>query len=164
MEISKHAAKKRRERDKRYLAKFYVGVKYYDALLAEQDGKCGVCGRPATDFTVSLNFDHFHFRIETDRIAGGWMATTTNYDGRIYTHTARTKQQAIDDLKRLVMPQSIRGLLCPGRYTGCNRLMGRIDKPDWLRKVIHYLENSPAEAMRAAKIRAIIPEEYTNFA
>jgi hypothetical protein len=59
-----------------------------------------------------------------------------------------TKDKAIADVKRQATPASIRGLLCPGRYTGCNRLMGRVDKPDWLRKVIHYLENPPADKVR----------------
>lgn len=56
----------------------------------------------------------------------------------------KTQKEAKDVLLDVALPLSVRGLLCPGRYTGCNRLMGRIDKIDWLKKVIAYLENPPA--------------------
>ena len=149
---AKSADKKRRERDKRYRAKFYVGIEFYDAMLVVQDGRCGACGRPATDFKVSLNLDHEHFLIRHEQVRAPhllainlrWRAWTMLKDGRTWEKYAKTQAQAREDLKREVMPHSIRGLLCPGRYTGCNRLMGRIDKPDWLRKVIHYLEHPPA--------------------
>ena len=156
------AAKKRHDRDKRYQAKFYVGIDFYDALLAAQDGKCGACGRPATDFTVSLNVDHEHFKVVARRVCPGelsyafpsikWFASTELKDGRQFCAYAMTKDKAIADVKRQATPASIRGLLCPGRYTGCNRLMGRVDKPEWLRKVIHYLENPPAAIARAQMV------------
>jgi hypothetical protein len=154
------AAKKRHDRDKRYQAKFYVGIDFYDALLAAQDGKCGACGRPATDFTVSLNIDHEHFKVVARRASSGelsyapakWFASTELKNGQQFVAYAMTKDRAIEDVKRMAMPASIRGLLCPGRYTGCNRLMGRVDKPEWLRKVIHYLENPPAAIARAQMV------------
>jgi hypothetical protein len=143
-------AKKRAERDKRYRAKYYVGIEFYDALLAAQDGKCGACGRPHTDFSVSLNVDHFHFRVLAQRLPPShplgmrWYAFT-QFDGQKFEGFAPTKASAIELVKRRATPHSIRGLLCPGRYTGCNRLMGRIDRPDWLKRVVHYLENPPAK-------------------
>ena len=139
------AAKKRADRDKRYRAKYYVGVEFYDALLAAQDGKCGACGRPHTDFTVSMNIDHFHFKVQYARIADGNWYAWTEFDGKRFDAVQRTQKDAIALVKRRATPHSIRGLLCPGRYTGCNRLMGRIDKPEWLRNVLHYLENPPAK-------------------
>ena len=143
---AKTAAKKRADRDKRYRAKYYVGVEFYDALLVAQDGKCGACGRPATDFTVSLNIDHFHFKVQYERIADGNWYAWTEFDGKRFDAVQRTQKDAIALVKRRATPHSIRGLLCPGRYiTGCNRLMGRIDKPEWLRSVLHYLENPPAK-------------------
>lgn len=139
------AAKKRADRDKRYRAKYYVGVEFYDALLAAQDGKCGACGRPYTDFTVSMNVDHFHFKVRYARIADGNWYAWTEFDGKRFDAVQRIQKDAIALVKRRATPHSIRGLLCPGRYTGCNRLMGRIDKPEWLRNVLHYLENPPAK-------------------
>lgn len=147
-------AKKRADRDKRYRAKYYVGIEFYDALLAAQDGKCGACGRPHTDFTVSLNMDHEHFKVQAGRIAdGGWYAWTVFKDGRRFDAVQHTKKDAVELVKRRATPHSIRGLLCPGRYAGCNRLMGRVDRPNWLRKVIHYLENPPAQ-----KVVALLPK------
>lgn len=150
------AAKKRRDRDKRYHRDFNIGIEFYDAILAEQGGCCGACGRPATDFTVSLNIDHEHFKVFTAKpampedlakLGFRWRAWTTLKDGRKWEIYAKTQKQAIYDLKRLVLPHSIRGLLCPGRYTGCNRLMGRIDRIDWLEKVLNYLKNPPAKRL-----------------
>jgi hypothetical protein len=146
---------KRRDRDKRYHRDFNIGIDFYDALLAEQCGCCGACGRPATDFTVSLNIDHEHFKVHTDRVIDSkllalnlrWSAWTILKDGRGWNKLAKTQKQAIYDLKREVLPHSIRGLLCPGRYTGCNRLMGRIDRIDWLEKVLAYLKNPPAKRL-----------------
>jgi hypothetical protein len=143
------AAKKRSDRDKRYRRDYNVGIEFYDALLTEQGGCCGACGRPATDFTVSLNIDHEHFKViavPSNEFAK-WVASTTLKDGRTWKTYAKTKAQAIHDLKRTVLPHSIRGLLCPGRYTGCNRLMGRIDRIDWLEKVLAYLKNPPAKRL-----------------
>ena len=41
---------------------------------------------------------------------------------------------------------SIRGILCGGRYPpGCNRKLGGIDNLAWLRRVIAYLEDPPAQ-------------------
>ena len=65
--------KKRYERDKRHQRTYFVGEGFYDTLLAEQNGCCGICGRPATDFTVSLNIDHEHFQV----IATRWIRMNT---------------------------------------------------------------------------------------
>ena len=139
------ADKKRAERGKRYAKKFYLsdGLALYDALAVAQDYKCGVCGRPFSDFSVSMNFDHRHFKVQFSRIADGNWYAWTEFDGKRFDAVQRTQKGAIELVKRRATPHSIRGLLCPGRYTGCNRLMGRVDKPDWLRKVLHYLESPP---------------------
>lgn len=39
---------------------------------------------------------------------------------------------------------SIRGLLCGGRYWGCNRRLGRIDDSLWLRAAAAYIDHPPA--------------------
>lgn len=41
--------------------------------------------------------------------------------------------------------ESIRGLLCGGQWGGCNHQLGKVDKLEWLKKVILYLENPPAQ-------------------
>jgi Recombination endonuclease VII len=140
------SAKKRAERNKRYAAKFYLadGCALYDALAVAQDYKCGACGRPFSDFTISMNLDHEHVKVLFERISdGNWYAWTDLKDGRRFDAVQRTQKGAVEAVKQRATPASIRGLLCPGRYTGCNRLLGRIDKIEWLKKVLHYLENPP---------------------
>ena len=39
---------------------------------------------------------------------------------------------------------SVRGLLCGGKYWGCNRRLGRVEDPKWLRSAADYLEKPPA--------------------
>ena len=142
---------KLRAREKRYLKKYgpFMTLELYDKILAAQDYKCGACGRPASEFSIAMNIDHEHFRVDVTRtpaqVSGilKWTAATT-VQNLLIVRYAKTQKEAIALVKASAMPYSIRGLLCPGRYTGCNRLMGRIDKPDWLRKVIFYLENPPA--------------------
>lgn len=158
------AAKKRAERGKRYAKKFYLsdGLALYDALAVAQDYKCGVCGRPFSDFSVSMNLDHEHFtvRLEATEVGGPfwkynlrWRAWTVLKDGRMFEKYAKTQRAAKESLKALVTPLTIRGLLCPGRYTGCNRLAGRVDKIDWLEKLLHYLKNPPMKQVTAAAVQ-----------
>lgn len=139
--------KKLRDREKRLLKNYGISLVQYAAILAAQDCKCGACGRPSSDFTIPLNVDHFHYKVTTTKTPGVkptvWFAATVINGLTIIRH-GKTKTQAVESLHEAAKPQSVRGLLCPGRYTGCNRLMGRIDKPEWLRKVIQYLENPPA--------------------
>lgn len=42
---------------------------------------------------------------------------------------------------------SVRGILCGGRWSGCNRKLGRHDNLAWLKKVIAYLEDPPARKL-----------------
>lgn len=41
--------------------------------------------------------------------------------------------------------KSVRGLLCGGRYAGCNRKLGRVDSITWLENMLEYLKNPPAQ-------------------
>ncbi len=57
---------KRRERAGHLKRKFGISLEDYERLLAEQDGRCAICGnRPHED--ISLHVDHDH---ETGRIRG----------------------------------------------------------------------------------------------
>lgn len=53
-----------RERNKTLLRHYGVTVQWYDAKLAEQDGKCAVCGQPETKAikgrVLALAVDHDH--------------------------------------------------------------------------------------------------------
>ena len=147
--------KKLRDRDKRLQSTYGITLEQYNKILEVQGGCCAACGRPSTDFTVSLNVDHEHFRVKVYRRDAGslfepdckWQAHT-RVQTKFIIRIARSKEQAIAECKKSAMPYSVRGLLCPGRHgpagTCCNRNIGRIDNPDWLRKVIVYLEDPPA--------------------
>lgn len=144
----RNQSEKDRARDKRYQQKYRIDLNIYNQIGEKQGWRCGACGRPASDFTVSLNVDHFHFRItlKRDDPPTGWIASTA-VRGRTLAVWGKTQAKAKAALLDVALPLSIRGLLCPGRYSGCNRLMGRIDKIDWLEKVLVYLKNPPAHAI-----------------
>lgn len=38
----------------------------------------------------------------------------------------------------------VRGLLCGGRWFGCNRRLGKVDDPMWLYRALHYVADPPA--------------------
>jgi hypothetical protein len=144
---------KEKAKDLRLRKKYRWTLAMYNALSRAQNDRCGVCGRPVK--TAPLNLDHEHFKIVAARILSPnntpdrkWGATTRFKDGRQFLGLGKTKTEAIVALKEIALPASVRGLLCPGRYTGCNRLMGRIDDILWLKKVIAYLENPPARTLK----------------
>jgi hypothetical protein len=56
-----------------------------------------------------------------------------------------TKKAATEAAREEALPLSVRGLLCAGRYAGCNRKLGRIDDPIWLDRLSAYLKNPPAK-------------------
>lgn len=143
------AAKKERDRDKRYRKAYRITLDTYNKIGDAQHWRCGVCGRHQSEFTVSMNVDHEHFKIVLERDPnGGWMARThLRFRNADLVEWGKTQSAAKENLKDMALPLSIRGLLCPGRYTGCNRLMGRIDDPVWLENVLAYLKNLPAHAI-----------------
>lgn len=121
-----------------------------DELFRIQSGKCAGCGRPPKLGGMSLNIDHYHFkiqalRVEDDSPNNRWYAHTVFPDGRSFHGYGPTKMDAVNTVREQALPQSVRGLLCPGRYRGCNRLLGRLDNPTLLRAFITYLEDPPAK-------------------
>jgi Recombination endonuclease VII len=155
------ADKKERERDKRLWQNYRWTSDMYNRLFKRQGGVCAVCGRPPKPGGAPLNVDHKHFHVRARLLgAGGVIPYSGKFPPAIPADakwcadvlempdifvTGKTKKQAVGRARDLALPRSVRGLLCPGRYTGCNRLMGRIDKIDWLVKVLIYLKNPPAE-------------------
>jgi len=139
---------KQRAKAKRLQDNYRITTEIRTQIADVQERKCGICGRPESDFTVPLQVDHKHFKVHThlnppSPTSYKWTAWT-EIEGIIYEALANTKERAIADLKDIALPKSVRGLLCPGRYFGCNRLLGRIDKIEWLEKVLTYLRNPPA--------------------
>jgi hypothetical protein len=118
---------------------------YYD-LLKLQNGRCAICGRLPKD--KPLNVDHYHFRVIAERMkdscVGKWVASVLELGVIEY---GQTKIEAVEKATKFALPLSVRGLLCPGRHRGCNRLLGRVDDSVWLWKALAYIENPPARAI-----------------
>jgi hypothetical protein len=57
---------------------------------------------------------------------------------------AKTKVQAEKLAKKLGVRYTVRGILCGGRFAGCNRKLGHVDKPEWLTNMAKYLLDPPA--------------------
>ena len=147
---TKSEAQKLRDRGRRLWNNYRWTNDMYDELFRIQGGKCAGCGRPPKLGGMPLNLDHYHLRIEAVRVeddnpSNKWYAHTVFPDGRSFHGYGATKAAAVDTVRNAALPQSVRGLLCPGRYRGCNRLLGRIDNIPLLRAFITYLEDPPAK-------------------
>ena len=148
------------------LKKYTIDEKFYVDLYNLQHGKCAVCGKEPLPGGMPLVIDHKHFRVKVakndgaawfgmvqmngmaqyDRFGGGWCAMA-DLDSVVVWQWAKTKDAAIAAAKKAGMKYSIRGLLCPGRWSGCNRLMGRVDNIEWLEKTLAYLRKPPARIL-----------------
>lgn len=120
----------------------------YEALFELQGGRCRICGRPPKD--KNLNLDHKHLKIQAFRTGfsepgAKWEAWATLPDGHKLTRYGTTRAIAVNTARFAALPLSVRGLLCPGRHRGCNRLLGRVDDINWLKAAIAYLEEIPAK-------------------
>lgn len=93
--------------------------KEYIDLYNFQNGKCAICGAVLEIVPPGEAGWHEGSRIEVDHKHG-------------------------TDLPK---KQTVRGLLCGGRWAGCNRKLGKIDDPEWLQKVLDYVLNPPAQQM-----------------
>ena len=136
-------------RDKRLRKSYGWTLEMYNRLFEIQGGKCGACGRPPKPGGMPLNLDHVHFHIRMQRVdpwqGDRWKATVSEFpDIVVY---GLTKKQTWQAARQLALPRSVRGLLCPGRYAGCNRLLGRIDNPKLLQQFLDYLADPPAKKM-----------------
>lgn len=104
-----------------------LSLEEYLQLYRKQGGKCAICGR-----TLLLN-EAFNLVIEDEE------ATRAEVD---HEHVAKKikPQPPKRDL--------VRGLLCGGRYAGCNAKLGHVDNVEWLEAAVVYLKNPPAQQIR----------------
>jgi predicted Zn-ribbon and HTH transcriptional regulator len=149
----KTATPEERERlkDKRIQRKFGITLADRDARIREQNNKCQTCGVPF-DESHPPNIDHYHFRVRAFRVSPGdllfapahkWRACGFTEKDAVYcTRTAKTKSAAIEAVKQIMRPWSVRGVLC----FKCNWGLGAIEKmfdaarcPENLFSVIKYL-------------------------
>ena len=140
-----------RAKDKRLQSKYGITLAERDARARAQEGNCAICGGPL-DAYGPPNVDHFHFFVAAFRhtdigmLAIGLKWYAQGYDELrrvICVKHAKTREAAIADVKRELMPWSIRALLC----FKCNRGLGSIEKffdaarhPEHLNPVRDYLQ------------------------
>lgn len=116
-------------RERNLLTKYGIDLADYQRLWEAQEGKCAICKR-----LISLQ----------PPTAPGW------YEGtRIEVdHKHGTK---------LPKRQTVRGLLCGGRWAGCNRKLGKFDDPVWLKAVLEYVLDPPAQKTLFPKEPVVLP-------
>lgn len=143
-----------------YLLRNYgITLAERNEIMAWQGNKCACCGRPF-DGQCRVEVDHEHFKVTALRLRkggstgigrihpvppNGWIAIADlPFPSPCNWKWAKNKAEAVKLAKKDGMRHSVRGILCGGKFAGCNRKLGRIDKPDWLRAVLAYLKNPPA--------------------
>lgn len=101
-----------------YLKRTYgITLAEYRLIYEEQRGLCPLCGRTLRPpDSPNRRGKKDGLRAETD-----------------HDHKVRDRRR------------SVRGLLCGGRYAGCNRRLGRIDNLQWVRNILAYLADPPAQ-------------------
>lgn len=104
-----------------------LSLEEYLELFRFQKGKCSICGR-----ALVLN-DAFGIEPEEDA------ATRAEVD-----HKHVPKKVKPQPPKR----DLVRGLLCGGRYAGCNAKLGHVDNIEWLKNAVAYLTDPPAQKIR----------------
>lgn len=139
--------KREKEKFKRIWKNYRWTKEMYLALGEHQEWKCAGCGREAG--AMPLNIDHEHFKVVTvkDKGRGLWLAKVSLKDGRYFEGYGEKKTEAVERVRDLALPASVRGLLCAGRYAGCNRKYGRIDDATWLRSMLNYTLYPPARRL-----------------
>ena len=110
----------------------------YNALGEIQKWRCAGCGKHRDE--KNLNLDHEHVKITSKRLPDfngkkSWSATAHFRNGVKIIVDGPTKNEAIEKARGQSLPQSVRGLLCAGRYgLGCNTklvaLMPRLVEKD----------------------------------
>lgn len=105
-------------KDKSLRRNYGITLDDFIAMWEYQKGKCAICGR---ELQLGIGKEGWSdaTRIEVDHLHG----------------------------TKLPKRETVRGLLCGGRWAGCNRKLGRIDKPEWLKAALEYVSNSPAKAV-----------------
>lgn len=97
------------------LRNYGITLAEYLALWEYQGGKCALCGA-----TLSLRLGRPGFdngcRAELD-----------------HEHNPALPQK-----------EQVRGILCGGRWSGCNRKLGRLDRAEWLAPALQYITDPPA--------------------
>jgi hypothetical protein len=118
MEIAKIMPKPTQSKRDKYLLKRYgITDVEYQTMLAEQNGKCKICGKEPTG--RPLHVDHWHalryYKTKTVKQNNIWTATPNNDINPIkfnLSFTGKTKSEALKALRLALLRLSVRGLIC----------------------------------------------------
>lgn len=128
-----------KQTSQRLLRVYGIDLDQYNLMLAEQGGKCAICGRPPGD--KRLHVDHCHKfvrrKIAAIKVSSGkWTASTDPFETPYFEGTGATKSEAKQAVKRLLITNANRGLLC----WGCNAGLAKWrDNPDNMSAAAEYL-------------------------
>jgi hypothetical protein len=111
------------------LREYGLTIEEYKALYDLQLGKCAICGK-------KLSLNKAFGEPEVD-------AVRSEID-----HKHIPKKLKPQPSKR----STVRGLLCGGRYAGCNRKLGHVDDVTWLRAAAEYLSDPPAARIKTTEV------------
>jgi len=106
------------------LYNYGITIEEYKALFDFQQGKCAICGKPLRLMAASAKTKEAFGRAEVD-------------------HVHYLKK----DAKKINKKDTVRGILCGGRYAGCNSKLGHVDNVEWLTAAARYITNPPAKQL-----------------
>jgi len=111
------------------MSKYGITIEEYAALYAFQKGACAICGRKLA-LLKSTDKKCVEGRTEID-----------------HKHYLKKDSNKVDK------KSTVRGLLCGGRWAGCNHKLGKVDNAEWLLAAAAYVKNPPAQQLFTKKER-----------
>lgn len=116
-------------KNRNLLREYGITLEEYTQLWELQDGKCAICKKEINLYPKGVPGWQECLRTEVD-----------------HKHVLKDKK-FLGEHRRY----RIRGLLCGGRWSGCNRKLGRIDDEAWLKAAMEYTSNPPASKVLVRK-------------
>jgi hypothetical protein len=133
-----------RATDLRLMKTYGVGLDWYNKQFTKQNYGCAICASGPGTRRLHVDHDHAWKKVkiaaskisEKNSLSGTIWEACAEYLGKSYYDTGDTKSLAIRTIKRQLLRDSVRGLLC---YT-CNAGLQKFaDNPERLRAAADYL-------------------------
>lgn len=105
-------------KNRNFVRNYGITLDEYISIWTYQGGKCAICG---DDVSLAL--------------------------GRPGINTGCRAELDHEHNKGLAKRDQVRGVLCGGRWRGCNRRLGHIDNHKWLQSAADYIKDPPARRL-----------------